>query len=88
MTMNEEAYQYQMDDDAQFEAEQEELREIACAKYEDYNPLLDEMIKHSLDIGQIDMYELLIDSKDKLEKFISESEWQSAIEFMDKLLEV
>ena len=83
--MNEEAYQDQMDDDAQFEAEQEELREIACAKYEDYKPLLDEMIKHSLDIAQIDMYELLIDSKYKLEKYMSESEWQSAIDFMDKL---
>ena len=86
--MNEQAYPDQMDDDAQFEAEQEELREMACAKYEDYKPLIDEMIKHSLDIGQIDMYELLIGSKDKLEKFISDSEWQSAIEFMDKLLEV
>lgn len=86
--MNEQAYQDQMDDDAQFEAEQEELREIACAKYEDYKPLLDEMIKRSLDIGQIDMHELLIDSKDKLENFISDSEWQSAVEFMDKLLEV
>lgn len=86
--MNEESYQNQMDDDAQFEAEQEELREIVCAKYEDYKPLLDEMIKHSLDIGQIDMYDLLIESKEKLEKFMSESEWQSAIEFMDKLLEV
>ena len=85
--MNEEEYQREMDDQAQFEAEQEELREIACAKYEDYAPLLNEMIKHSLDIGQIDMYELLIDSKEKLEKFISESEWQEAIEFMD-LLEV
>lgn len=86
--MNEEASQREQEEYAQFEAEQEELREIACAKYEDYNPLLNEMIKHSLDIGQIDMYELLIDSKDKLEKFISESEWQEAIEFMDKLLEV
>ena len=85
--MNEQAYQDQMDDDAQFEAEQEELREIACAKYEDYKPLLDEMIKHSLDIGQIDMYELLIDSKEKLEKFISDGEWQEAITLMDKLLE-
>ena len=85
MTMNEQAYQDQMDDDMQFEAEQEELREIACAKYEDYKPLLDEMIKYSLDIGQIDMYELLIDSKEKLEKYMSESEWQYAIEFMDKL---
>ena len=56
--MNEESYQREMDDQAQFEAEQEELREIACAKYEDYNPLLNEMIKHSLDIGQIDMYDL------------------------------
>ena len=83
--MNEQAYQDQMDDDAQFEAEQEELREIACAKYEDYKPLLDEMIKYNLDIDQIDMYNSLIYSKYKLEKFISESEWQSAIEFMDKL---
>ena len=41
--MNEQAYQDQMDDDAQFEAEQEELREVACAKYEDYKPLLDEI---------------------------------------------
>ena len=86
--MNEEAYQDQMADDAQFEAEQEALCEEVCAKYEDYKPLLDEMIKHSLDIGQIDMYDLLIESKEKLEKFMSESEWQSAIEFMDKLLEV
>ena len=86
--MNEEASQREQEEYAQFEAEQEELREIACAKYEDYKPLLDEMIKHSLDIGQIDMYELLIDSKEKLEKYMSESEWQSAIEFMDKLLEV
>ena len=86
--MNEEASQREQEEYAQFEAEQEEFREIACAKYEDYMPLIDEMIKHSLDICQIDMYDLLIDSKDKLEKFISESEWQSAIEFMDKLLEV
>ena len=85
--MNEEEYQREMDDQAQFEAEQEELREIACVKYEDYKPLIDEMIKHSLDIGQIDMYELLIESKDKLEKYMSESEWQSAIAFMDRLLE-
>ena len=86
--MNEQAYQDQMEEYAQFEAEQEELREIACAKYEDYKPLISEMLKYNLDIDQIDMYELLIDSKDKLEKFISESEWQDAIEFMDKLLEV
>ena len=43
------------------------------------------MLKYNLDIDQIDMYNSLIDSKYKLEKFISESEWQSAIEFMDKL---
>ena len=86
--MNEEAYQREMDDQAQFEAEQEALREIACAKYEDYKPLISEMLKYNLDIGQIDMYELLIYNKYKLEKFMSESEWQSAIEFMDKLLEV
>ena len=83
--MNEQAYQDQMDDDAQFEAEQQELREIACAKYEDYNPLLDEMIKHSLDIGQIDMYELLIDDKEKIARLLSDGEWQEAIAFIDEL---
>ena len=83
--MNEQAYQDQMDDDAQFEAEQEELREIACAKYEDYKPLISEMLKYNLDIDQIDMYNLLIESKYKIDKYISESEWQSAIDFMDKL---
>ena len=86
--MNEEEYQREQEEYAQFEAEQEELREIACAKYEDYKPLLDEMIKHSLDIGQIDMYDLLIESKEKLEKYMSDGEWQEAITFMDKLLEV
>ena len=86
--MNEEAYQREMDDQAQFEAEQEELREIACAKYEDYKPLISEMLKYNLDIDQIDMYNLLIENKYKLEKFISESEWQEAIAFMDRLLEV
>ena len=86
--MNEEAYQREMDDQAQFEAEQEALREEACAKYEDYKPLLSEMLKYNLDIDQIDMYNSLIYSKYKLEKFMSESEWQSAIDFMDKLLEV
>ncbi|QIW50757.1 hypothetical protein [Pseudolactococcus raffinolactis] len=85
--MNEEASQREQEEYAQFEAEQEELREIACAKYEDYKPLLDEMIKHSLDIGQIDMYELLIENKEKLEKLMRDSEWQEAITFMDKLLE-
>ena len=83
--MNEEAYQREMDDQAQFEAEQEELREIACAKYEDYKPLLDEMIKHSLDIGQIDMYELLIDDKEKIARLLSDGEWQEAIAFIDEL---
>ena len=83
--MNEEAYQREMYDQAQFEAEQEELREIACAKYEDYKPLLSEMIKYNLGIDQIDMYNLLIYRKYKLEKYMSESEWQEAIEFMDKL---
>ena len=85
--MNEQAYQREMDDQAQFEAEQEALREEACAKYEDYKPLLSEMIKYNLDIDEIDMYNLLIYSKYKLEKYMSDGEWQSAIEFMD-LLEV
>lgn len=86
--MNEQAYQREMDDQAQFEAEQEELREIACAKYEDYKPLLDEMIDNAVAVSNIEILEYCVENKYKLEKFISESEWKSAIEFMDKLLEV
>ena len=86
--MNEEAYQDKMDDDAQFEAEQEELREIACAKYEDYKPLLDEMIDNAVAVSHIEILEYCVENKEKLEKFISESEWQEAIAFMDRLLEV
>ena len=86
--MNEQTYQEQMDDDAQFEAEQEELREIACAKYEDYKPLLDEMIDSAVAVSHIEILEYCVENKYKLEKYMSESEWQSAIEFMDKLLEV
>lgn len=86
--MNEEAYQDQMDDDAQFEAEQEELREIACAKYEDYKPLISEMIDNAWAVSHIEILEYCAENKYKVEKFMSDSEWQSAIEFMDKLLEV
>ena len=83
--MNEEASQREQEEYAQFEAEQEELREIACAKYEDYKPLLDEMIDNAVAVSHIEILEYCVENKYKLEKFISESEWQSAIEFMDKL---
>ena len=86
--MNEEAYQDQMEDDAQFEAEQEELREIACAKYEDYKPLINEMIDNAVAVSHIEIFECCVENKEKLEKLMRESEWQSAIEFMDKLSEV
>ena len=86
--MNEEEYQREMDDQAQFEADQEELCEIACAKYEDYQPLLDEMIDNAVAVSHIEILEYCVENKYKLEKYMSESEWQSAIEFMDKLLEV
>ena len=83
--MNEEASQREQEEYAQFEAEQEELREIACAKYEDYKPLLKEMIDHSIEIGQIDMYEFLIDDKEKIARLLSDGEWQEAIAFIDEL---
>ena len=86
--MNEEASQREQEEYAQFEAEQEELREIACAKYEDYKSLLDEMIDNAVAVSHIEILEYCVENKYKLEKFISEGEWQSAIEFMDKLLEV
>ena len=86
--MNEEASQREQEEYAQFEAEQEELREIACAKYEDYKPLLDEMIDNAVAVSHIEILEYCVENKYKLEKYMSESEWQSAIEFMNKLLEV
>ena len=83
--MNEEASQREQEEYAQFEAEQEELREIACAKHEDYKPLLDEMIDNAVAVSHIEILEYCVENKDKLEKYMSESEWQSAIDFMDKL---
>jgi hypothetical protein len=85
--MNEEASQREQEEYAQFEAEQEALREEAFAKYEDYKPLISEMLKYNLDIDQIDMYNLLIDSKYKLYKFMLDGEWQSAIELMNRIME-
>lgn len=85
--MNEQAYQREMDDQAQFEAEQEELREIACAKYEDYKPLIDEMIDNAVAVSHIEIFEYCVENKEKLEKLMRDSEWQDAIDFMDKLLE-
>lgn len=81
--MNEESYQREMEEQEQFEAEQETLREEACAKYEDFKPLLKEMIDHSIEIGQIDMYEFLIDGKEKIARLLSDGEWQGAIRIMD-----
>lgn len=83
--MNEESYQREMEEQEQFEAEQETLREEACAKYEDFKPLLKEMIDHSIEIGQIDMYEFLIDDKEKIARLLSDGEWQEAIAFIDEL---
>lgn len=85
--MNEEEYQRDQEEYAQFEAEQEELREQACAKYEDYMPLLNEMIEYTLEVARVDMYDFLIGDKEKLEKYMTDGEWQEAITFMNKLLE-
>lgn len=83
--MNEEAYERYQAEEAQNDAEQEALREEACAKYEDFKPLLKEMIDHSIEIGQIDMYEFLIDDKEKIARLLSDGEWQEAIAFIDEL---
>ena len=85
--MNEEASQREQEEYAQFEAEQEELREIACAKYEDYKPLLDEMIDNAVAVSHIEIFEYCVENKEKLEKLMRDSEWQEAVTFMDKLLE-
>lgn len=85
--MNEEAYQSDQEEYAQFEAEQEELREQACAKYEDYVPLINEMIDNAVAVSHIEIFECCVENKEKLEKLMRDSEWQEAITFMDKLLE-
>lgn len=83
--MNEEANQREQEEYAQFDAEQEALREEACAKYEDFKPLLKEMIDHSIEVAQLDMYEFLIDDKEKIARLLSDGEWQEAIAFIDEL---
>lgn len=85
--MNEEAYERDQAEEAQNDAEQEALREEACVKYEDFKPLLKEMIDHSIEIGQIDMYEFLIDDKEKIARLLSDGEWQEAIRIIDVYME-
>jgi hypothetical protein len=85
--MNEQAYQDQMADDAQFEAEQEALREEMLDKYDEFKPLLEEMIDGSYQVSHAGILEFLADQKEKLAKHMREDEYQEAIELMNIIME-
>lgn len=85
--MNEEAYQDQMADDAQFEAEQEALHEEMLDKYDEFKPLLEEMILDSAKNCNLHRFESLISRESKLAKHMREDEYQEAIELMNRIME-
>ena len=86
--MNEQAYQQEMNDQAQFEAEQEALHEEMLDKYDEFKPLLDEMILDSTTNYNRHRFESLISAESKLAKHMREDEYQEAIEFMNRIMEV
>ena len=86
--MNEQYYQDQMDDDAQFDAEQDALREEMLDKQDEFKPLFEEMIADSAMYDNGSRFEHLIDLENKLGEHIRSDEYQEAIELMNRIMEV
>lgn len=87
--MNEEAYQDQMDDDAQFEAEQEALSDAVFEMEEEFY----EMVATTIACEFEKLYDInwcVIDESIKngknVAKYIEEAEWEKAHDIMIKVL--
>ena len=86
--MNEQAYQREMDDQAQFEAEQYALRGEMLDKQDEFKPLFEEMIADSAMYDNMSRFEHLIDLENKLGEHIRSDEYQQAIDLMNRIMEV
>ena len=87
--MNEEAYQDQMDDDAQFEAEQEALSDAVFETEEDFFEMIASIIACEVeDYNDInwDVVDETVQDGKNVTKYIEEAEWEKAYDIMIETL--
>lgn len=89
MTMNEEAYQDQMEDDAQFEAEQEALSDAVFEMEEEFYETVASIIACELeDYNDInwDVVDEAVQDGKNVTKYIEEAEWEKSHDIMIETL--
>lgn len=89
MTMNEEAYQREMDDQAQFEAEQEALSNAVFEMEEEFYETVASIIACELeDYNDInwDVVDETVQDGKNVTKYIEEAEWEKAHDIMIETL--
>lgn len=87
--MNEEAYQDQMDDDAQFEAEQQALSDAVFEMEEDFYEMIASIIACEVeDYNDInwDVVDETVQDGKNVTKYIEEAEWEKAHDIMIETL--
>ena len=87
--MNEEAYQREMDDQAQFEAEQEAMSEAVFEMEEEFYEMVASIIACELeDCNDInwDVVDEAVQDGKNVTKYIEEAEWEKAHDIMIETL--
>lgn len=87
--MNEEAYQDQMDDDAQFEAEQEALSDAVFEMEEDFYEMIASIIAYEVEDFKNtnwDSVEEAVQDAKNVARYIEEAEWEKAHDIMIETL--
>ena len=87
--MNEQAYQDQMDDDAQFEAEQQALSDAVFEMEEDFYEMIASIIACEVeDYNDInwDVVDETVQDGKNVTKYIEEAEWEKAHDIMIETL--
>lgn len=87
--MNEEAYQDQMEDDAQFEAEQEALSDSVFEMEEDFYEMIASIIACEIEDSKNinwDVVDETVQDGKNVTKYIEEAEWEKAHDIMIETL--
>ena len=87
--MNEEAYQDQMDDDAQFEAEQEALSDAVFEMEEEFYETVASIIACEIEDSKNinwDVVDEAVQDGKNVTKYIEEAEWEKAHDIMIETL--
>ena len=89
MTMNEESYQREMDDQAQFEAEQEALSDAVFEMEEEFYETVASIIACEIEDSKNinwDVVDETVQDGKNVTKYIEEAEWEKAHDIMIETL--